>query len=403
MVLKRCKRRLGHGVIKMQIGFIDFSKEERNKVLATLKLLGSQTALDELGIGVIRDAYSDILFPGISTIQTRAKYFVLIPYLFDRAAKQKLSNGNGFYRWINENEDKLVDTLLKNSDDAENGIIGKNALKQKRAVKMKPSSIYWNGLRTFEILRNANVSLGAACNVAWSEAHKRHETEIKTDGETFDDITADHGNMLLFTPIKPEEDFMKMATIELTMKEAEFLSDRIFRAKMSKNSLLSFLLKNKMNCNSFDEIPTRDLPEQMKMDYKRAKDFADFIIGAHIRYNVIFSNYEDQDMMDKYNEWKVKFVSKKYDLSDILVRISCNYSTAKFCEDFMESVYNNDEIAMDKLIIAREKAVKGERAKLCKPKEYQYNNDRPIHFYRLNYRFGTAKTIIADIIKGLEG
>ena len=57
----------------MQIGFIDFSKEERNKILATLKLLGTQTALDELGIGVIRDAYADILFPGISTIQTRAK------------------------------------------------------------------------------------------------------------------------------------------------------------------------------------------------------------------------------------------------------------------------------------------------------------------------------------------
>ncbi len=100
--------------------------------MATLKLLGSQTALDELGIGVIRDAYSDILFPGISTIQTRAKYFVLIPYLFDRAAKQKLSNGNEFYRWIHESEDKLVHTLLKNSDDAENGIIGKNALKQKK-------------------------------------------------------------------------------------------------------------------------------------------------------------------------------------------------------------------------------------------------------------------------------
>ncbi len=75
-------------MIPMQIGFIDFSKEERNKILATLKLLGTQTALDELGIGVIRDAYADILFPGISTIQTSAKYFVLIPYLFNRAGKQ---------------------------------------------------------------------------------------------------------------------------------------------------------------------------------------------------------------------------------------------------------------------------------------------------------------------------
>lgn len=36
------------GVIPMQIGFIDFSKEERNKILATLKLLGTQTALEQL-------------------------------------------------------------------------------------------------------------------------------------------------------------------------------------------------------------------------------------------------------------------------------------------------------------------------------------------------------------------
>ncbi len=69
----------------MQIGFIDFSREERNKVLATLRMLGTQNALDELGIGIIRDAYADIMFPGISTIQTRAKYFVLIPYLFSKA------------------------------------------------------------------------------------------------------------------------------------------------------------------------------------------------------------------------------------------------------------------------------------------------------------------------------
>lgn len=66
----------------MQIGYIDFSKEERDKVLATLKLLTVPSALDELGIGRIRDAFANKLFPGLSTIQTRAKYYVIIPYLF---------------------------------------------------------------------------------------------------------------------------------------------------------------------------------------------------------------------------------------------------------------------------------------------------------------------------------
>ena len=38
----------------MEIGFIDFSQGERNRILSTLRLLGDQTALDELGIAVPR-------------------------------------------------------------------------------------------------------------------------------------------------------------------------------------------------------------------------------------------------------------------------------------------------------------------------------------------------------------
>ena len=95
----------------MQLGFIDFSTEERNKVLSTLKLLGTQTAIDELGIGVVRDACADILFPGISTIQTRAKYFVLIPYILARAEKQSYTRGREVLQWINNFEDKMVSIL----------------------------------------------------------------------------------------------------------------------------------------------------------------------------------------------------------------------------------------------------------------------------------------------------
>ncbi len=386
----------------MQIGFIDFSKDERNKVLATLKLLGTQEALDELGIGVVRDAYADILFPGISTIQTRAKYFVLIPYLFERAANQKLSSGRELYRWITKSEDKLVETLVQNSDSEETGIIGKNALKQKRVVKMKPSSIYWNGLRTFEIIRNKGISLSAACNVTWLSAQKKNETEPKFTGDSFDDMTVSQGDSILFSPIFPDYDFEKTATIKLTHKEAEFLADKITKSAMTKNTLLAFLIKNKLNCNSFDEIPSDILPNEMRRDYLLAKDFSDFIIGAHIRYNIIFSNYQDKNMMNEFNSWRNMFLDRNFDLDVVLDRISCNYPTAKFCKGFLESVYKNDLQTMDELIIAREKAVKEDRAKLNKPKEYQYNYDRPVHYYRLDYRFGTAKTIIDDIIKGLE-
>lgn len=387
----------------MQIGFIDFSKEERNKILATLKLLGTQTALDELGIGVIRDAYADILFPGISTIQTRAKYFVLIPYLFQKAAKQHLQNGTQVQKWIIAAEDKLVGTLVGNSGTGENGIIGKNALKQKRTVKMRPSSIYWNGLRTFEIIRDAGVSLSAACSITAASSGKKAELTVKTDGETYDDVEAASCDSVLFSPLSPENNFEREASILLTKKEAEFLSYQISHAKLTKNTLLDFLIKTKLCCNSFDEIPVDILPPALKRDYLLAQDFSDFIIGAHIRYNVIFSEYKDEEMKDEWNQWRNAFATRKFNLDEILARISCGDFTQKFCREFLALAYENNDKAIDELIIHREKQVKGDRAKLCKPTEYRYNYDRPIHFYRLDFRFGTAKAIIRDIITGLEG
>jgi len=386
----------------MQIGFIDFSKEERNKILATLKLLGTQTALDELGIGVIRDAYADILFPGISTIQTRAKYFVLIPYLFNRAGKQNLSSGREVLRWLNNSEDKLVETLLRNSTSEETGIIGKNALRQKRAVKMKPSSIYWNGLRTFEIIRASGVSMAVACTITAKTAKQKNDLEIKTDGETFDDSAAIGSDTVLFSPVFPDYDFEKEASILLTKKEAEYLADKISKAIASKDTLLAFLVKNKLDCNSFNEMPIDILPASIKRDYLLARDFSDFIIGAHIRYNVIFSEYEDVEMLQEWENWRNSFIARKFDLEAILSRITCNNSTQRFCKDFMELTYSGQPEKIDELIIFREKAVKGDRAKLRKTAEYRYNYDRPVHFYRLDFRFGTAKTIIRDIIMGLE-
>ncbi|MGK8889132.1 DUF6361 family protein [Burkholderia gladioli] len=65
------------------IGWIDFSSTDRERVAGVLALLSEAGTLDELGIGQLRDAFADCLFPGFSTVQTRAKYFVTVPQIFD--------------------------------------------------------------------------------------------------------------------------------------------------------------------------------------------------------------------------------------------------------------------------------------------------------------------------------
>ena len=93
----------------MQLGWIDFSKEDRQKALDVINLLSEQGAVDELGIGIVRDAFANYFFPGTSTIQTRAKYFLIVPYVLREAV-------DGRYG-------KDVNRILRAIDSAEKTIV----------------------------------------------------------------------------------------------------------------------------------------------------------------------------------------------------------------------------------------------------------------------------------------
>ncbi len=63
------------------LGWIDFTRADRARVGTVLDMLKPEGMVDELGLSTIRDAIANQLFPGISTIQTRAKYFFIVPYI----------------------------------------------------------------------------------------------------------------------------------------------------------------------------------------------------------------------------------------------------------------------------------------------------------------------------------
>src|ERR1035441_10300971 len=93
-----------------QIGWIDFSKSQKDQVTAVLDMLKPEGKIDELGIGVVRNSLADILFPGISTIQTRAKYFYLVPNIiweyFNLTSGQK--KRKSLSRFLEEKEKSLM-------------------------------------------------------------------------------------------------------------------------------------------------------------------------------------------------------------------------------------------------------------------------------------------------------
>ena len=122
------------------ISWIDFADENRNKMMDVVKLFRERDTVDELGVGTVRDAFSSNFFPGTSTIQTRAKYMLFIPWVYKKLENNKITHPKTADR-ARRYEEKLIEALKK-SEDRE-GIIGRRT---GRGLQRLPSEIYWAGL-----------------------------------------------------------------------------------------------------------------------------------------------------------------------------------------------------------------------------------------------------------------
>ena len=62
--------------------WIDHSEKQRRQILEAIDLFREKDTRDELGLAGIRDTFSDMLFPGTGALQTRARYFFFVPWMY---------------------------------------------------------------------------------------------------------------------------------------------------------------------------------------------------------------------------------------------------------------------------------------------------------------------------------
>lgn len=387
----------------MKIGWVDFSKEQRGKVLSVLKLLSEPGALDELGIGIIRDGFADILFPGTSTIQTRAKYLFVVPYIMLEVEKHKGIKPHEFLSLLDQKEVDLIDILDK---DGAEGVIGVEA---REKLKRKPSSIYWNALKTYGIFANQGLTLSEYAKAFC--AARDNKQKIRNAGnnnrnseEASDDADGVDGIYNFWRIPVPTQNWREGLTIDLSQEEAAFLKQKIITMPNTKDSLMALVLRENRSdfCEyaSFNDLNTLipAMPEMMKDDYIMARDFAKFIYGAQIRYNVIFTKGQDEEVLEAWASWKND--TPQIELERMFARLDVrNLNLRHFLKAYQNTL--SDEGELDKLIIAREKQLKGaSRSKLINENMYQYDG-KLINMGKLYYRFYNTQRIIRDIFEGL--
>ncbi len=397
----------------MKIGWIDFSRTDRERIMTLMHALTEPGTLDNLGIAPIRDGFSDLFFPGTSTIQTRAKYFFLVPYIFKDLEFEGVPDTNALYRALNAKEKDCCRQLLE-KDPSTLGIIGSLSLRNDNWVRRPPSEIYWSGLRRYQIsLKECSISE----YLKYISQHRKgkvqqglgNRNDNQEEADT-DDINAGSSvhyqlwNMPLY-----QRNWKDHLSIRLTPEEGLFLKEQIEQSCPS--SLLGQILKKDMRIVT--EIPDFQslLPymdsfsDTVKYHYMLANQFSLFYQALITVYDDIVSDGTNDNIraaIEQIQENSASITSLNIDQIVGALAVSSNPKLINFLKECQATLQSRNMDELQRLIKMREISLKGEsRAKTCHPGETDMSNWR--HGEYLEYRFHNAVNILKDIFKSQEG
>ena len=238
---------------------------------------------DELGLGAIRDAIADAMFPGVSTVQRRARYFLIVPWIFraeESRAGDRLANAR-------KAELALIGALGKHED--KDGIIG---LRAGVGLKQLPSMIYWSGLERWGIRRRRGT------REQWARSHRNRVAT--DDGEDLEAASWWHDNL-----VDPPASFPRQASLALTVGEAEYLAERI--TSSCPGTLLSWLISRRVPWERTDFAWELSIGSELEPKHVRlldhARHFSEAMNGASLLYNLMLAEAtEDDDLRSTYAE-----------------------------------------------------------------------------------------------------
>lgn len=409
------------------LGWVDFSSEHRERVKSVIDLLSTPGVIDELGIGVIRDAFSDSLFPGLSTIQTRATYFLSVPRIFKDYERLPASKRlkNKLSEFLNEHENKCMLAMVSNhQEDRQNGIIGESFANKQGEVQRKPSSVYWSGIRQFGLIKT-NLSLEAFCRGFANPAQPMLDLVQGSDKTKGDDPDASEQINATINGTSYPDNWIEDLTVHLSKDEASFLSRQI-EARVP-NSLIGQILLDPAVRREFLDLPGNwsfsefadeapflpKFPRNLQVIIQAARDFWQLMLGAHIRYNCLLQARHGTKELhlefdQLWNDWLSRLDSFPWDRwdTDYLWKLTEIHNsrvheyTVLFVKSWIEGVKGRaDTSLLDKLVERQERSNKKSRARLHPSANESVSSWVGIR--DLNYRLSVARLIINDIDLGL--
>lgn len=396
--------------------WLDHSERERRRVLDVIDQFRETDTRDELGLGPLRDGFADLFFPGTSTIQTRARYFLFVPWVYQRMEGR--GSAGHLAKRVRDEEVKVRNALMSSGDDA--GVIGK--LKAS-ATKRLPSSIYWLGLKSW------GIRLFPGSQDEYHRGFERRQRSLADVLRDDDGELVSGGSVGAWHPHlpAPPPDFPEKASFALTPAEARYLQERVTFS--APRSFLAFLVQNARSLDAqfpWEHPQFGELPAEVRGALEHARNLAETMHGAALLYNLMLSEElppgDDRDagieeFRSELAAWASEMTGREHALEAWnrrafweLVDEIANVGplTRRFVETWLGMApWRGVELAIESaptrnLIRERELRLKGKaRARI--------GNARALEIWsgsagtaRLSYRWGAALRVLADIRAGVS-
>jgi hypothetical protein len=400
--------------------WLDSSERERRSVLELVSALNEPGTLDELGIGTIRDTIADTLFPGTSTIQTRARYFLFIPWILQMVEGDSPRGAADRARRL---QMQLRYALVSVHGPNEPGVIGREA---GEALQRWPLDIYWLGLARWGIRRQAGSISSYFASLErpspWRLLGRAVEEPVEgRRDEASDDIP---GN---WAPVPPPPDgFPEVASFALTADEARFLRERVVLTH--PDSYLAHILQTNEGVDAYSATypwnhpAAHTAPTAVRDWLHDARLFSLAHRGAVLLYNLMLAKeLKDNESVDGFSnrlaQWSKSMADagldlQRWDRNSMWNRLlganpRLRTRTREFADHWYELAATwrggsiGDSMEAQRLIRKREHALKGARARLTYAEARDRRRGYPTSA-RLEFRWTQVKRITTDILEALK-
>jgi hypothetical protein len=395
--------------------WLDYSEHDRRKMVDVISAFREQGTRDELGIGTIRDGFADILFPGTGTVQTRAFYFLFIPWMYQALERKKVESAKAT-EWARGQETRLIYALEESGHTR--GNIGREA---RDKLKRLPSNIYWQGLGAWGIRKFSGSQ---------AQYHRSLDRFYLTKGQMLrsddKDIVAGFCDPNWHTGLPEQPDnFPSEATFELRSTDSEYLRGRILATVGS--SLLAHLVRQDSPPSDQAFIWESEFyggfPSDIQSCVDHSRCFSETIHGAALLYNLMLAELSRQEeSIETYREaiegWADMIANRRPaiaawnydDFWGVLDKAGTRVPkrTRQFVLHWLERSLSlddqrgiSDDTELRDLIHNRERKLKRGQARLDNPRALELWSGAA-GTGRLDFRWGTSRDILTDIIEGFE-